>query len=306
MGKEVSEGSNLVEGGGGDSATLETQVVQAQEGDRESLEMVVSRVHDLVCRLSLRFLGHPQDAEDATQEILLRIVTRLSTFRGESAFTTWVYRVASNRLLTLRAGRAEAGITVEEFEEDLGQGLSSDPPAAYPGVEKALLLEELKIACTTAMLLCLDRKHRLAYILGEILEMDHGEAADVAGISPANHRKRLSRARAVITGLMKRRCGLFEPSNPCRCWGRLDRAVDLERVDPERLVYAGSLEQARRFPRVLDEIRRLEELSRSAALYRSHSGPRTSWDGAAFLDGIVGEANRSGDRQDPAVDNRLA
>ena len=70
-------------------------------------------------------LWHPEDAEDAPQEILIRIVIRLGSFRGESAFTTWVYRVAANYLLTTRKRRAKrTAATFEGFGKDLDEGLS--------------------------------------------------------------------------------------------------------------------------------------------------------------------------------------
>src|SRR5262249_45238146 len=143
--------------------------------------------------LALRFLWHPEDAEDATQEILIRIVTGLGGFRGESSFRTWVYRIACNALLGLRKKRMEERtVSWEEFGEDLGQGLSDAPLRAAGRVDEALLLEEVKVGCTHAMLLCLDRDHRLAYVLGAILELEHREAAEVLAISPAAFRKRLS------------------------------------------------------------------------------------------------------------------
>ena len=155
------------------------------------------------------------------------------------------------------------------------------------GVEQSLLLEEVKIGCTTAMLLCLSREHRIAYILGEILELGHREAAEALQIAPAAYRKRLSRARGQLTDFMKERCGLFDPSNPCRCRKRVNTAVERGRVDPEHLLFATSAEKARRFPRVLDEIRSLEEASRAAALYRSHPGAEPSTEFAAWLRDLV-------------------
>jgi hypothetical protein len=68
---------------------------------------------------------------------------------------------------------------------------------------------------------------------------------------------------------MSRRCGLFDPANPCRCHKRLPVAIELGRIDPHELLRAGPVEQARRFPRVLEEIRRLEEAERAGALYRA-------------------------------------
>ncbi len=67
-------------------------------------------------------LYHPFDAEDASQEILLKIITHLGTFRGESAFSTWMYRVAANHLLTIRKRRAEnEAMSFEEYQESLSK-----------------------------------------------------------------------------------------------------------------------------------------------------------------------------------------
>lgn len=73
-------------------------IEKATAGDKESLETVILSVQDLVFNLSLRMLGSFPDAEDATQDILLKIITRLSSFKGESAFSTWVFRIAANHL----------------------------------------------------------------------------------------------------------------------------------------------------------------------------------------------------------------
>ncbi|MBI3898968.1 MAG: RNA polymerase sigma factor [Gammaproteobacteria bacterium] len=256
---------------------LEPEVARAKAGDRGALESVIRAVHKDVHAVALRFLWHPQDAEDATQEILIRVITGLGKFRGDSSFRTWVYRIACNALLTLRQQRMErASMRFEEFGEDLAHGLSDEPLRAQHGVEEELLLQEVKIGCTSAMLLCLDRNHRLAYILGEIIELDHQEAAAVLKIAPASFRKRLSRARASINAFMIGRCGLIEPANACRCRRRVATAVDLGRIDPKRLLFATSLADAQRFPRVLATIRQLDDTRRAAALYRSHPAPKSS------------------------------
>src|SRR5262245_8837807 len=190
-------------------ADLDALAARAREGERAALEALVRAVEGDVRALALRFLWHPQDAEDASQEILVRIVTGLGTFRGESRFRTWAYRVACNTLLSLRRRRMEQEpLSFQALGEDLATGLTEEPPAADLGVDHALLLEEVKIGCTLAMLLCLDRGQRLAYILGEIMELDHAEAAAVLEISPAAFRKRLSRARASIVDFTMSHCGL--------------------------------------------------------------------------------------------------
>lgn len=269
--------------------SLERDVARAKGGDRHALESVVRAVQKDVYGVALRFLWHPEDAEDATQEILIRVIAGLGGFRGDSNFRTWVYRVACNALLTMRGKRMERQMTLEEFGDDLARGLSDDPLRVEDDMDARLLLEEVKIGCTMAMLLCLDRDLRLAYILGEIVELDHREAAEVLEIAPATFRKRLSRARASITAFMASRCGLTNPDNACRCRRRVANAVALGRVDPAHLLFATSFEQAKRFPQVLSKIRQLEETSRAAALYRSHPYPHPSEAFASWLRRVLDE-----------------
>jgi RNA polymerase sigma factor (sigma-70 family) len=176
-------------------------VAAALEGDRHALERLVRAIQPQVHRLAVRFFGHPQTAEDATQEALVQVVTKLDRFDRRSEFSTWVYRVATNRFLSMARSPAERlAMSFEEFAEDLATIPDWARTAELPDVDEALLAEEVKIGCTTAMLLCLDRGHRLAYMLGEILELDHNTAAEILEVSPAAFRKRLhERARASPT-----------------------------------------------------------------------------------------------------------
>jgi RNA polymerase sigma factor (sigma-70 family) len=274
----------------GRDQSLELDVVQARGGDRNALEAVIRAVRPDVYGVALRFLWHPQDAEDATQDILIRIITGLGNFRGDSGFRTWVYRIACNTLLTLHKQRMKQGsMSFEEFGEDLERGLSNDALQTESDQEEKLLLQEVKVGCTLAMLMCLDRNHRLAYILGEIVELEHQEAAEVLEISPASFRKRLSRARASITAFMISRCGLVNPENACRCHRRVATAIGLGRVNPDNLLFASSVDQANRFPQVLVKIRQLEETRRAAALYRSHPNPRPSEEFVLWLRKVIDE-----------------
>jgi RNA polymerase sigma factor (sigma-70 family) len=266
---------------------LEVQVAQAQLGNRASLEAVVAAVQRPIYALALRMLWHPQDAEDATQEILIRIITRIGGFRGESGFMTWCYRVATNHLSDVRRGRMEGMLDFTRFGADLDEGLAEPASVLPDSADHALLLEEVKIGCTLGMLLCLDRGHRLAYILGEILDLDQAEAAAILGIGGAAFRKRLSRARRDIVAFTQSKCGLVQPDNPCRCRKRVGAAVAKGRVNPSLLLHASDAEAARRFPDVLREIRNLEELQRTVALYRSHPEPRMPADFTTLVQSVL-------------------
>jgi len=254
------------------NTSLEQLARLAQDGNRDALERLVEQIQDKVYGLALRMLWHPEDARDATQDILIRVITHLSSFRGESKFTTWVYRVAANHLRDNRKSRLEEQqYTFQRFGDDLDEGLSDGPFQGAPPIDEALLLEEIKVGCTLGMLLCLDRAHRLAYILGEILEIEGPEAAEILDITPAAFRKRLSRAKADIVGFMKKKCGLINPDASCRCRRRVNYALRLGRINPKQLLFAHDAEQAARFPEALTQIRKLEQARACVAIYRSQS-----------------------------------
>jgi len=256
-----------------DTTDVTSLVALSREGDRAALDALIHAIQPTIYKLAQRFLMIPVDAEDATQEILLKIITRLSQFDGRSQFKTWAYAVASNHLLDLKRRPSEQEMSFDEFAEDLSQGLSETP---IEGPDTVVLLEEIRIGCTLAMLQCLDRDARLAYTLGEILELEHREAAEVLGISASAYRKRLSRARSIVTAFMLDQCGLVNPDNHCRCSKRVAQAKALGRVDPKKLIFSTSRERAQQFPEVLSKIRQLEENQRAAALYRAQMQPEVS------------------------------
>ncbi len=239
-------------------------IERAGAGDRRALETLIEHIQDKVYGLALRMLWHPEDARDATQEILLRVVTHLSSFRGESAFLTWVYRVAANALINFRKSRVEMeSYDFDRFGRELDEGLLHPGASAPPRPDDGMLIEEIKIGCTLGMLMCLDRAHRLAYILGEILEFDSREAAGVLEISAAAFRQRLSRARNAVVHFTRQKCGLVNDGNPCRCARRVPFAIASGRIDPANLLFAGAEKGVQR------EIRKLEHARHIAAIYRS-------------------------------------
>jgi RNA polymerase sigma factor (sigma-70 family) len=239
-------------------------VGRARGGDPVALEEVIRAAKDLVYNLAIRMLGNPTDAEDATQEILLKVVTNLGSFRGDSAFRTWAYRVASNYLLNVRKRGAE--LRIESFEQ-LGAALGANLDSGDPPVEDQALASEARLICTSTMLACLDRDHRLAFILGEIFELASEEGAAIIEIAPDAFRKRLNRARDRMAQFMGQTCGLVDDKHPCRCNKQAAHAIRVGFVDPMRLVW--SL-HARKPDTRQARVDTLDQLSRAIELFRSH------------------------------------
>jgi len=243
-------------------------VEQAQRGDRGALEGVVRAAQDDVFHLALRMLGDPEDARDACQEVLVRVVTKLGSFRGESRFRTWVYSVATHALLNFRKETRRPETSFDELGANLDAAVAAASGAAPRSPVDDALLNEAKLTCTQGMLLCLDRPHRLAYILGEILELPGEQAAAILEIQPAAFRQRLSRAREDMETFLAGRCGFAQPENACRCEKLLPFALAAGIVDANRLrLRALPIRSADKLLIGIEEARTAAEIFRSLPTY---------------------------------------
>jgi len=214
---------------------IEQLVKDAVNGSKSALEEITIAIQDNIYYLSLRMLANPDDARDATQDILIKVITNLSSFRFDSHFNTWVYRITSNHLITAsKIVKRDAGLTFDLFKMDLEQDLQ-EPVELKDKPDYQAQLNELRISCTMAMLLCLNLPHRMAYILGDILEMAHDEASTVLSISKSNYRQQLSRARAKIIEFTNKSCGLLNKCANCSCEKKLTGAIKRQRINPLKL-----------------------------------------------------------------------
>lgn len=243
-----------------DAPELAAVVVRAKNGDADALDALVRALQHDIYRLALRMTAQPHDAEDATQEILIKVVTRLDSFRGEASVRTWAYRVAIRHLLDRRKSRVEAlALTFAGFGADLLEGLAAAPDP------DPVAVEEVKRGCTMAMLTCLDRDHRLAFILSDVFGVSNSEAAGLCEVSDVVYRQRLSRARRTLESFTRSYCGLVSDAAPCQCGRRVARAERLGRLrrdSPEWIALpAADLTAA---------IGEMEQLHDAARLMRRH------------------------------------
>src|SRR5882762_7885122 len=95
--------SEIVEAGTSDNELVE----QAKNGDRTALEKLVLRHQAWIYNIAVRMVFEPHDAEDVTQEVLVKAITNLGSFKGESKFRTWLYRIAANHVLNMKRRGAE-------------------------------------------------------------------------------------------------------------------------------------------------------------------------------------------------------
>ena len=212
-------------------------IQKATAGDKPSLETVICSVQDLVFNLSLRMLGTFPDAEDASQDILLKVMTHLSSFKGESSFSTWVFRIAVNHLKDYKKHMfARFPLSFEFYGDDIQNAGTEDVPDLTQNVEQAILAEELKLSCTNVMLQCLDTESRCIFILGTMFRVDSRIAGDILKITPEAYRKRLSRVRKKMADFLTEYCGEYG-TGKCHCADRVNYAVQSRRINPAQLYY---------------------------------------------------------------------
>jgi RNA polymerase sigma factor (sigma-70 family) len=247
-------------------------VSRAQAGDRVALETLVGRHQTWIYNIAVRMLGHPEDAEDATQEILVKALTRLSSFEGRSRFRTWLYRIAVNHVLNAKRGRREPGaLTFSCYAHSLDSTPDLDvPDENAAGADVRLLVDEARLGCTSGMLLCLEREQRLVYILGDIFGVTDVVGAELLDTTRDTFRQRLARARRDLHNFMNDKCGLVDPANPCRCAKKTRGFIQAGYVDPHKLLFARErVRQVRQVVRaVADALTTLDD--RCADVFRQH------------------------------------
>jgi RNA polymerase sigma factor (sigma-70 family) len=222
-----------------DESTETNLIEQAKHGSREALEKLVLRHQAWIYNIAVRMVFHSQDAEEVTQEVLIKAITRLSTFQGESQFRTWLYRITANHVLNMkRRGGERETQTFSSYADAINDtpNLDLPDPETVP-VDVPLLVQEAKISCTTGMLLCLDRKQRLIFTLGEIFGASDKVGSEILEMTADNFRQSLSRARRDLYQFMQGQCGLVNANNPCRCPKKTKGFIEAGHVDPNNLQF---------------------------------------------------------------------
>jgi RNA polymerase sigma-70 factor, ECF subfamily len=175
-----------------DDATL---VARAQDGDIASVECLLARYQTAMYRLALRILGSPASAEDAVQEAFLAAWRQLPAFRGDAAFSTWLYRIVTNRALNAaRAERRHRAVPLDSVEAVLVE--PRPPPDTVATAASAR--EALAIAVGR-----LSPDQRACWVLRESDGLGYQEIATIIGITPDAVRGQIHRARRTLAASMK-------------------------------------------------------------------------------------------------------
>jgi RNA polymerase sigma-70 factor, ECF subfamily len=183
----------------------ETLAAQAAAGDASAFEAIVGRYQARVFRLACR-LTSDTDAPDVLQETFLRLYRHLPSFRGDSQFGTWVYRIAVNTALMHR--RARARRPAESLEQFLpgfdASGRHLATPAELQVASRADELLDRQFLADKArdVIARLPDLYRDAFVLRDLEEMSTADVAETLGLEPATVRQRVHRARLMLRGYL--------------------------------------------------------------------------------------------------------
>ncbi len=253
---------------------LQSLINQATAGDKKALETLVAGVQDMVFNLSLRMPGTFADAEDATQDILLKMITHLSSFRGDSSFMTWVFSIAVNHLKTYKKHMfAHYPLSFEYYASDIENSRIQDIPDLTQDVEKDILAEELKLSCTNVMLQCLDTESRCIFILGTMFQIDSRIAGDILNMTPEAYRQRLSRIRKKMAEFLGQYCGEYG-SGRCKCKDRVNYAIQSHRINPLQLYFTTASEiSVQTMTDVKNAMEEIDDLSQDFSFCKPYQSP---------------------------------
>lgn len=183
----------------------ERLIAEAKRGNADAFERLMSAYEKKVYCLCLRMLGNPHDGEDCAQEAMLRIWQRLSQFRGESAFSTWVYRVTASvctDALRKRAKRQEASL---EAMQESGFDAKDEAPTPQQAAEEGDMRRALGEAIASV-----GEEMRSVFLLRDVHGLSVEETARALGIKTGTVKSRLSRARERIAQ-QARKLGIDQP-----------------------------------------------------------------------------------------------
>jgi len=253
----------------------EDLATRARAGEQAQLQLLLTRHLPWLFNLSLRMLHRRDDAEDATQDILLKTIKALHGFRGEAKFRTWLYRIAVNHLLSVKKSKWAASDAVCSFavaSAGLRRIPDLDPPdpRTVP-IPIEILTEETGNNCMIGTLLCLDGRQRLVFILGEIFQVSDKVGAEIVEVSPGNFRQILSCARRDLGKYLRDNCSLVNPANDCKCARKTRAFIQAGFVDPSKLeftqVHVRNIREiaAQRAPEQLEAY-----MQAAASVYRNH------------------------------------
>jgi RNA polymerase sigma factor (sigma-70 family) len=209
-------------------------ISQAQSGSQVAAGELVIMHQRFIYNVALKLVHDRDDAKDLTQEVLIKMLTKLYQFSFKSNFRTWLYRITMNHFLRTKTRKSEIAIhSFDELAPVLDELYDQESMTEEEHQKYSKEIVAFRNKCTSSMLLCLDRPQRIIFILGAIFNLKSPVAAKILDITPTNFRMQLSRAKADLFQFMDNKCGLMNPDNPCRCHKKVKGFIRDGIIDPQ-------------------------------------------------------------------------
>ena len=217
-------------------------VHEAQEGSRKALEKLVKLHQRFIYNVALKFVRDPDAAADLSQEVLIKMITKLTQFKGKSSFRTWLYKIVVTHFIKSKQRKSEQQVkSFEEYGVFLDNTYTEEEMTDAEQEQYHDKIVHIRTRCMTSMLLCLDRQQRIVFILGSIFNIKSSIAAKLLDITAENFRQQLSRAKADLFQFMDNKCGLINPNNPCRCSKKTKGFIREGLIDEQAIQFKAEL-----------------------------------------------------------------
>lgn len=174
-------------------------IERAKQGDAECFEALYGLHKRRVYSLCLRMTGNTAEAEDLTQEAFLQLYRKIATFRGESAFSTWLHRLAVNVVLMHLRKKGLPEVSLEETMEPQQE----DAPRKDIGARDNVLAGSIDRVNLERAIESLPPGYRIIFVLHDIEGYEHNEIAEMMGCSIGNSKSQLHKARMKLRDLLK-------------------------------------------------------------------------------------------------------
>jgi len=183
----------------GDKLTEAEAIEQAKQGDAEAFHFLYDLHRRRVYSLCLRMTGNTASAEDLTQEAFLQLFRKIGTFRGESAFSTWLHRMSVNVVLMQLRRKNLPVVSLEETMEGDEEGTVRKEPGAPDG-RLAGSIDRLQLQRAVDEL---PPGYRTIFVLHDVEGYEHNEIAEMVGCSIGNSKSQLHKARLKLRDLLR-------------------------------------------------------------------------------------------------------
>jgi RNA polymerase sigma-70 factor, ECF subfamily len=174
-------------------------IERAKQGDAEAFQMLYDKHKRRVYSLCLRMTANTAEAEDLAQEAFLQLYRKIATFRGESAFSTWLHRLSVNVVLMHLRRKSLPVVSLEETT----QGMDDDSPRKDFGADDVALAGSIDRLQLQRAVDSLPPGYRTIFVLHDIEGYEHNEIARIAGCSVGNSKSQLHKARMKLRDLLR-------------------------------------------------------------------------------------------------------